>query len=401
MVMALFFGACDLFKKNKDNDPGPEPDRVLVSYEKLTDTPITTALLDLILNSQAVFNNKIIQNALKFPVDVYKIIYKTTFQGAEKQVSGACVIPSAAEALPVVSYQHGTIFHNKDAPSQFKNILNMPIEMALNILMASCGFVCAAPDYIGYGSDGSSVHPYHHADSLATSCIDMLRAVKEMCAELNVTIKNQYFMTGYSEGGYATLSVQKKIEANFASEFPLMAVSAGAGAYDLLGTVQDFVGSATLKEPAYVCFLIWAYRSIYAWDRALQSFFREPYNSSIKEGLFTGSHTYGQVDSQLTNVTADLFTAAFLSDFKGSGEQTLKDALQENNLHKGWTPSTPLRLYHGTADETVPAFNSERAENNFINRGAPDVQYISFPGLNHSTCIIPWVIGTIQWFTSL
>lgn len=400
LALIVFLAACDLFNKDSNNDPEPEPNQVLVSYEKLTDPSIPVVTIDFILDNTGYFNDKIVQNATKFSIDVYKIVYKTTYKGAEKQVSGACVIPGTGEPVAVVSYQHGTILHNKDAPSQYKNIFAMPIEMAMNIITASCGFVCAAPDYIGYGTDSASLHPYHNAASLATTCIDMLRAVKEMCSELGVSIKNEYFLTGYSEGGYATLAVQKKIEADHASEFPLIAVSAGAGAYNLLDTAREFLSQPILHAPVFTCFMIVAYRGHYGWDRAYSSIFREPYSSRMKSGLFSGSYTYSYINKQLTNNTTDLFKADFLSDFNGSGEQTLKNALRENKLHKGWTPSTPLRFYHGTADETVPAFNSEQAENNFINSGASDVQYIFFPGLDHTTCIIPWVIGTIEWFIS-
>ena len=396
LVAILFLTSCDLFKKDDNNEP--EPERVLVSYEKLTDPPITAATLDYLLNLEAIFNNKVLQNATKFGIDVYRVVYKTTYKGVEKEVSGACIIPLTSDPVPVLGYLHGTIFHDRDAPSRYKSILNMPIETALNIVLASCGFVCAAPDYIGYGRDKDSLHPYHLADSLASASIDMLRAVKEMCSELGVNIKNEYFLAGYSEGGFATLAVQKKIEAQHAAEFPLIAVSAGAGAYNLFGTVKEFLSRSTLS-PAYSCFIYAAYRSFYGWDRAYYSVLREPYASRMQEGLFNGDYTYDQVSNQLTHSTADLFKASFLSGFRGSGEQTFKDALRENRLFKGWTPKAPLRLYHGTADNTVPHFNSEHAEDAFITAGAKDVEFFSFPGLNHSTCIFPWIMGTVQWFT--
>lgn len=398
LLTILFLTGCDLFKKDGDN--GPEPDQVLVSYEKLTDPPITNATMDYLLNLDATFNNKVLQNATKFGIDVYRVIYKTTYKGVEKEVSGACIIPVTTDPVAIVGYLHGTIFHDRDAPSRYKSILNMPIETALNIIISACGFVCAAPDYIGYGRDSSSLHPYHLADSLATTSIDMLRAVKEMCSELGVNIKNEYFLTGYSEGGYATLAVQKKIEAQHAAEFPLKAVSAGAGAYNLLGTIREFMSHPTLNHPEYICFIFAAYRSFYGWDRAYSSVFREPYATRMQDGLFNGDYTQSQISNQLTHTTAGLFKAAFLSGFRGSGEQTFKDALRENKLFKGWTPKAPLRLYHGTADDTVPSFNSGHAENAFINSGAKDVEYISFAGLNHSTCIIPWAMGTVQWFIS-
>ncbi|MCK4761612.1 MAG: hypothetical protein KAW12_05380 [Candidatus Aminicenantes bacterium] len=385
--------------KQDDNGNGDEPNLVLVSYEKLTAAAITVTVLDQLLDLDANFNDKIIQNATQYAVNVYKVIYNTTYKGVAKQASGACVIPTASDAVPVVSYQHATILHHSDAPSQYKNLLDMPGEMVMCLLTGACGFVCSAPDYIGYGVDIDTLHPYHHAESTAVACVDMLRAVKELCAELDVNTGSEYFLTGYSEGGYATLALQKKIETDHAAEFPLSAVSAGAGAYDLLTSSSGFVEYAALGNPAYVCFIFVAYNDIYGLGRDLNEIFQAPYSDRLRDGLLNGDYTTNQANSNLTGVTADLFTAKFLADFLGSGETTLKDALRDNNLYQGWIPAAPLRLFHGTADLTVSPANSETAENAFLNNGAADVEYISFPGLNHAGSVLPWVKNTIQWFT--
>lgn len=399
ILLLVFVSLVGCKIKQDDNGNGGEPNQVLISYEKLTSSTITVSALDQLLDLDSNFNDNIIQNATLYGVNVYKVIYKTTYKGAAKQASGACVIPDTTDALPVVSYQHGTILHHSGAPSQYKSLFDMPIDMVMCLLTSACGFVCSAPDYIGYGVDIDTLHPYHHARSTATACLDMLRAVRELCAELDVNTSNEYFLTGYSEGGYATLALQKMIETDHAAEFPLYAVSAGAGAYDLLGTSRGFAQGAALKNPAYICFILVAYNEVYGWERDLSEIFQAPYSDRLKENILNGDYTTAQVNDRLTNVTADLFTAKFLADFLGSGETTLKNALQENNLYSGWVPAAPLRLFHGTADKTVPPVNSETAEDSFLNNGAADVEYISFPGLDHTLGILPWVKNTLQWFT--
>jgi predicted peptidase len=39
-------------------------------------------------------------------------------------------------------------------------------------------------------------------------------------------------ITGYSEGGFATMALQKKMEEQFPNEFNLVTSSCGAGAYN-------------------------------------------------------------------------------------------------------------------------------------------------------------------------
>lgn len=360
---------------------------------------ISPALLDRFLQSFPELAP--LRGVIRYGVRVYKVTYKTTYRGNETVASGAVVLPDVSRPVPVLSYHHGTIFQNKDAPSQFSGLLDMSLEMGLNLILSSCGYVCSVPDYLGFGASRDLFHPYHHAASTAAAAIDMLRAVKELCVELAFPVADLYLLTGYSEGGYATLAIQKEIERHYDGEFPLAAVSAGAGAYDLSGTAREFLFSDVLQDPAYICYLLVAYDSVYGWNRDLAEIFRSPYRERIQEGLLGGNFSKIQIDTRLTQETSGLFTIAFLGDFRGDGEQVLKNALFDNNLYAGWRPSAPTRLYHGTADRTVPARNSEKAENEFRLNGATQVEYIALDGRDHLSGILPWIVGTLLWFQSL
>ena len=388
---------CDFFFKKKEDNDQPS-NTTLVSFRKLTTFSITASTMDQLLNSDSHFNDKILQNATQFAVNVYNVVYKTTYKGQEREASGACVIPRSDNPLPILSYQHGTIFHNNDAPSQFTDIFNINVEMGMNLILASCGFICSSPDYLGYGESLDLMHPYHHASSIATASLDMLKAVNELCRELDINTQNSYYLAGYSEGGYATLALQKEIETKHANEFPIMAVSAGAGAYDLLSTAREFLNKPTLRNPPFTCFLFVAYNEVYDWGRGMEEIFQSPYWQRIENGIFNGYHTYNQINSKLTSNVNQLFTPSFLSAFRGSGEQQLKSTLDQNNLYKGWTPQAPTRLYHGSADQTVPPSNSITAENRFIQNGAQNVSYIPMGGKNHTTGTFSLAKNTIKWF---
>ncbi len=387
------------------DNPGPDGLRsdILVSYEARTGSTVPAAfLLELLEGGQYPdLDDFQVQPLLRYGVNVYKIVYRTTYNNREVLASGAVTLPDTSGALPILSYQHGTMLKESRVPSYFDSVLTMDGEMALNLLMGSAGFICSAPDYIGYGESSEYLHPYVHAPSLAAAGMDMLRAVKELCDHLGINYQNRYFLTGYSEGGYATLALQRAIESQYASEFPIRAVSAGAGPYDLPGTAQWMVELPALAVPAYPVFLLNAYMSTYGFQRDLGEIFRDPYKGRIQDGILDGHLTVTEVNLQLTPVTADLFTQSFIDGYKGEGESEFKDAFAANDLIRGWVPSAPLRLYHGTLDLTVPAFNSESAGENLAAAGAADVTYIPFPGRTHGTGIILWVKETIIWFTSL
>jgi len=65
-----------------------------------------------------------------------------------------------------------------------------------------------------------------------------------------------------------------------------------------------------------------------------------------------------------------------------------------------WTPSTPIRFYHGDSDEFVPYENSVSARNYFRSKGA-NAELITIPGGTHATSVLPSIVGAIEWFETL
>lgn len=386
----------------KDDDPDPA-NLVLVSYQRITTLAIPPLVLDQILTASQEFNDNIIQNLTAYSVNVYKVVYKTTYRGVERQASGACIIPETnGVPVAIASYQHGTLFEEKRAPSNFTNVFDTNMEeMLLPEAVAACGFICSVPDYIGFGASAEVIHPYHHQESTATACVDMLRAVKELCQELSVGFQEKYFLFGYSEGGYATLATLRKLQASYPGQFPVSACAAGSGAYDLVNTIQWCLQQQTLAGPSFLCYLFAAYKDVYGWSRSVCEIFKSPYCERIEAGLFNGDYSAEYISGQLTAQTQDLFRPAFMADFLGGGEQTLKNALQENSVYQGWFPTCPTRLYQGTADKVVPPFNAVTASNAFAAAGATGVVHYPLAGLTHETAVVPYVKDVIQWFKSL
>jgi len=394
ILLTVFMANCAI------EDSGQQ--EILKSYRTLTPVTVSLDLIVQVINNLNVadFNDNQVQQLIRYPVKVYEITYRTGYKGQEIIASGAVTIPETGDPLPMLSSHHGTLFKDSRAPSNYGGGLNMEPETALNIVFGSTGFICAAPDLVGYGSSTDHLHPYHIAHPTATASLDMLRAVKELCEKLSINFDGRYFITGYSEGGYAAMALQKEIRTNHTAEFAVSASSLGAGAYHLSETVRQMAGQARLISPAYIAFLITSYNDYYGWGRDLSAIFNDPYHSHIAGGVLNGDFTQGQVNDHLTYRTAQLFTGQFLADFRGSGEEQLKAAFVENDLYNNWTPAVPTRLYHGNRDETVPPFNSLKAYNSFVQSGAGNVDYMVLRKMDHETAIVPFVKATILWFNS-
>jgi pimeloyl-ACP methyl ester carboxylesterase len=334
-------------------------------------------------------------------VRCHRLVYKTVdVAGSPIDVSGLLCMPIKAPGSPspMLSFQHGTIFQDTEAPSRLS-----PGSAQIAIAVAGIGYLCAMPDYIGYADSTDRLHPYQHAATLAASTIDMIRAARRFSAQAGVAGNGQVFLAGYSEGGYATLAAQREIELHHAGEIALAASVPGAGAYDLTGEARRVSNSPTLS-PTVVAFLLKAYDHYNNAVSRIRHYFQEPYASVIDSG-FDGSQSGAQLDAQLTSVTADLFTPAFLDGFRNAGEPELAAYLAANDIYD-WAPRVPTRLFHGQQDEVVSFANATTAAAAMAANGSTSVAIALCVPPNgapatHGNCSGPYLLFAESFFRTL
>ena len=330
---------------------------------------------------------------IPYSVKAYRIVYYTIGINSNKlKASGLLAVPQKAtgEKSPLLSYQHGTIFLNEQAPSISNSSRNGIMSFA------GRGYIISAPDYIGYGESAGEMHPYVHANSLASASIDMLRASKQLLQSKNVRINNQLFLAGYSEGGYATLALQKALQESNDNEFVVTASAAGAGPYDLTETAKLFANRIINKRPAYMSFLLKAYDTIYGLNE-ISGMYQAQYVNTINS-VFDGTHSSGNITDSLTTVTKDLFKLSFLEALRGTGDHIIKEKLALNNIYD-WKPTAPTRLYHSPNDEIVPYSNSQKALTTMKANGATDIALGDCPLNTHAQCALPYLLDTIDFFS--
>ncbi|WP_428664905.1 alpha/beta hydrolase family protein [Runella sp.] len=329
-----------------------------------------------------------LQNGIK----VYKLVYKTkNTDGKEIQASGAFIFPIKTGPLAMISVQHGTIRNDAEAPSYFAT--NSEANTA-GSLLAALGYIIAYPDYIGFGASNTVPHPYEHRESLATASLDMIRASREFIRQQSITWDERLYIAGYSAGGYATMSLQKKIEEETGSEFNLKASSCGAGAYDKTAFMKYLIGSKTGGAVSSNQLYLWVtltYDRLYNLNRPMTQYFKEPWAGLI------------QTSKENTNINVSfntIFTDAFAKGIADGTDTGFLNAVKDNDVYD-WKPKTPTRLYHGDADQLVFYFNSVNAYNAMKARGATNVTLITLKGKDHGTGIQDFLLGTYEFFSSI
>lgn len=344
------------------------------------------------LRSRYTGANTVFQIFIRYGIKVYRLEYNTTnTDGKAIKASGALIVPVVTTAVPMLSMQHGTITNDNDAPSYFGTGSE---AYTFGSVFASQGYIIAAPDYIGYGASKDLPHPYEQRNGLATASLDMLRAAREFLADNRVNWDKRLFLAGYSEGGYATMALQKKIEEETGSEFNLVASSCGAGAYDKPAFMREIINNRTSGVSYINRLYVWVlltYDRIYGLNRPMNYYFNEPYASQIAANGMNAN-----INVSLNTTFTDSFRKA-IND--GTDTGFLK-AVQDNDIHD-WKPRTPTRLYHGDADDTVFFLNSQNAYDAMQKRGATNVKLYKLAGRNHATGILDFITGTYDFFSTV
>ncbi|MFD2936962.1 alpha/beta hydrolase family protein [Spirosoma flavum] len=336
--------------------------------------------------------NAPLQFFIRYGIKVYRLVYTTTnTDGKTITASGAIIIPIVTTALPLISMQHGTITSENDAPSNFGTNSE---AYSFGSVFASQGYIISAPDYIGYGASKALPHTYEQRNGLATASLDMLRATRDFLTDQKVNWDKRLFIAGYSEGGYATMSLQKKIEEETGTEFNLVASSCGSGAYDKPAFMKQIINAKTSGVDYINRLYIWVlltYDRIYGLNHPMSYYFKEPYASQI-----TAQGKDVTIDVSLNQVFTDTFKQAI----NDGTDKTFLAAVLDNDVHD-WKPRTPTRLYHGDADEIVAFLNSQNAYDAMQKRGATNVELIRIKGATHATGILTFITGTYDFFGSI
>lgn len=396
LAFVIAFASCDEF----EDVPPQSDDEYLVQHTKIESSSRSALEIQTLITLASLQYPDLAEIKDKFTsgVDVYKITYNTTFEGEDRLASGLLCLPTQSGSYPIMSFQNGTNTLHDAAPSADPgNNLFQLLET-----MASTGFVVAIPDYLGFGEADDMFHPYLHKESTVQSVLDMLRAAKEMLDKQdNLEFNNDLYITGYSQGGWATMALQQAIETNYSNEFTLKASACGGGPHNLIAFTDYLLAEETYPMPYFLAYLFNSYMNL-GMTTPIDSIFQQPYADRIPD-LFDGNNSGADINNQLTTNVSDLFQPGFIGNWNKGGIYESLYSMLEANTNSGYSTTVPTMLIHGEADTYVPAFLSQNLYDEFIAAGVSTEQLglSLLPGLDHTDAIIPAELSSILWFIDL
>ncbi|HOW10955.1 MAG TPA: lipase family protein [Bacteroidales bacterium] len=339
-----------------------------------------------------------LQQHVSAGVDVYKVVYRTTVEGKRIEASGLVSVPDEPGEYPVLSFQNGTNTLNAACPSQDPgNYLYQLVEY-----IASMGFVVIIPDYPGFGSSSDIPHPYLLSEPTVKSITDMFRAVNEAVDNFpGVQLKNEYYLLGYSQGGWSTMSLHKYIETETPDEFTLAGTVCGAGPYDLCNILTGIVNSETYNYPAYLGYIIHAYTSYNYITNPVSDLLNEPYASRLAS-LYDGNHTADQINSQLSTSIPELVKEDFRINYSDAKYSSVRNSLVNNSIGP-YKTQIPLLLVHGDADTQVPVSSTQLFYDEMIlaGTGTSVCTKTIMPGLDHGDAILPGMVQGLEFLINI
>jgi dienelactone hydrolase len=142
-------------------------------------------------------------------VKLYRVTYPSVVpeQGNRPTLaSGLIAVPEVdATTLPVVSYQHGSVFGKQEVPS----FLDQSMETRLMVAnFAGQGYLVIGADYFGKGLS-TEPNSYIVKASTQQACVDMLFATQAVSGDLGVEL-GPLFLSGWSQGGWSAFAFLQK-----------------------------------------------------------------------------------------------------------------------------------------------------------------------------------------------
>lgn len=334
----------------------------------------------------------------KYAVNLYRVTYRSTVpehDNAPTIASGLVAIPDVpAGVLPVVSYQHGTVFSRTDVPSFPENSGETRIMVAQ---FAAQGYAVIAADYFGRGISDLP-DSFLARDSTRQAVFDFTLNARSFLQTRGYTI-GHFFVSGWSQGGWVTMQFLHKLQS---SGVPVSAAAIASAPVDIYLTVNRWMnwqpGDAVYIPGTYTLHLL--SQEYYLQQQGLAELAIRPEYLAAARKFYAGTMSWEEFARQTPSKLPDYLNADFIrSGF--TGDTLYWKTIQASNAYR-WRCTVPLRDYHGGKDEVTAPYVAQlpTATQTFLG-GAPAVSVDAGADADHRGIFVYGVIDQKFWFDTI
>lgn len=394
---SLFLVACG----GGSSDDGPAPTNP-------TGTP-TNNIQNPVVKVEAYTSTNLGTVAAESSILTYKMLGQS---GQEVQATSLVFTPNTPPPVggwPIVVWAHGTT-GVADACAPSKAALAESTKDLISKLLAA-GYVVVAPDYEGLGTPG--IHPFLNVKSEAFSITDAVVATRNYLLQRNLLTSKKWLTVGHSQGGHAALGA-----AQYASRAQLdyKGTVAVAPASNLGGILVD--GEAQVAN-APIDIKIATYAQLDTYTALVTAGIRNTQPAFNYSQVFTSQ--ISSIAAQAENLCSGPLYGAFyegmsnyakdhngtLDGFTRTQPNFMAVPLVKTFLEKDSQPlqvkvTTPIIIYQGIADPTVPKLATDLLIFNATTLGTKINSYVT-GNWDHGTVMsnnVDNIVGNVQTLLS-
>jgi pimeloyl-ACP methyl ester carboxylesterase len=337
----------------------------------------------------------------KFPpamhaVKLYRVKYRSVVPELDNRptvASGLVAIPdTGVTTMPVVSYQHGTVFDKSYVPSNPEASMETRIMIAR---FASQGYVIIGADYFGRGVSDLP-DSYLVKDSTRQANYDMLLAARDVLTSMKIE-PDQLFVSGWSQGGWATMVYLQKLEEVGEKVTAAAAASAPVDVYIAMNRwLNNYQPTDAVYLPGVVALQLQAQEYYHQQAGLTESAILPEYLQAARE-LYRNRMDFDTFFTKTQSKLQDFIKPAFRASAY-LGQTPYWRVLDRDQAYR-WTSVTPLRTYYGGRDEVTPVYIGKLpAATQAVLGGAPAEAIDAGATADHRAVFIYGVIDQKDWF---
>lgn len=330
----------------------------------------------------------------KNAVKLYRVTYPSLIpeRGNRPTVAtGLLAIPDVeGSSFPLVSYQHGTVYGKQEVPSF---IAQSPETALMVAQFAGQGYVVIGADYFGLGLS-TEPEGYMVKASHQQATADMLAASRQVLAAMKIDTP-KLTLAGWSQGGFVTMALLEKLEAEGVKVAAAATASAPVDIYVALSGFLDFprandaswvtslfiLSSFSFENYYGVPGLARALLTEESYEIARKAYAREPYDPAA-------------IPTDLKKlIRPAYFDPQFFAD-------SAYGRLVKATTAYRWVIQSPVRNYYGEADEVITPGLGQLAQTyqRAMGTGNPAVEAVSTGKTTHRGTFATAVPQWKAWF---
>ena len=298
----------------------------------------------------------------KNEIDLYKVTYDSIIpEQGDKPIKayGLLALPKdrSSSSMPIISYQHGTVFGKHEVPSYaFSDQIN-PLSYETRLMVAqfaSQGYIVIAADYFGMG-DSNEPEAYTVKASEQQACLDLYKAVTAFLDNEQITYSD-LFLTGWSQGGVVTTAFLEKLES---LNIPVKAASTAAAPSDLFAAINGWIYNPRKIDAPWlntlIALTVFSYENYFSKPGLARDVIKADYYENMRKIYERDYNTQEEFFAILNSLPANNLKKLLNDEYSDPSyfaDSEYGKILSEMQVYRRIF-KTPVKMFYGTEDEVV------------------------------------------------